>query len=726
MKLNKLSLFWILFLIVSLSLAVWIISNQRFDIRKKAAPPDEIEKVIPLKINEPIYGLSISGKISLNEENSFIRFILLDKDQNEYLIYEAFPLLADTQSFSVDSVCEETCILDAVVPDSLKIEGSKVTYQIDDIATTKEAKVINAAREIQLTKKQKEQAKIKKLNEQIKKKGLRWTAGETSVSKLSYAEKKKLFTNPDRSPVDKLPNLQGFEYYKGGVFEILSDQPQNQLALEQASELPESWDWRNVHGENWNTSIGNQGGASTCWAFGRIGAMESTINLYFNQHLNIDLSEQMLVDCALENERPIGMGIGGYPECLGENDCYPGHYYCLLSIHGVPDENCDPYTARDTAQTSEEANCNFDYICTDWQSRIWKNTSFHDYKYGSYVGGTPNCPNQSLDLSENEFKKALIQGGPMSSGLMHSTPAFPVHGMVLEGYKTDSQDNQTVWIFKNSWGVNWGEKGYAKIKTDLNHIKVGSIPLGPFIPPTDRSFWPAGFTNQINCVDKDDDGYCNWGVTEEKPNTCPEFCQSEKDCDDSNPALGPFDENLNCVRLTSPTPTLTPSPTPTSAPNTGNLDLRIRLPGIASGENKRQSLKVKLIKEAVVVKEETITITSDPVGTFHGLISNIPVGVYDIYLKGWAHLQKKISGISITPDNFIQDWATTPLIAGDFDNNNILDIFDLALLIQQYTDLEVPITPQNQIYDINLDNIINILDIAIALQGYTDLQVQGD
>jgi hypothetical protein len=48
-------------------------------------------------------------------------------------------------------------------------------------------------------------------------------------------------------------------------------------------------------------------------------------------------------------------------------------------------------------------------------------------------------------------------------------------------------------------------------------------------------------------VDKDNDGYCNWGISAEKPSTCPSFCKSQKDCDDSNPLKGPFDENLNCL-----------------------------------------------------------------------------------------------------------------------------------------------------------------------------------
>ncbi len=51
---------------------------------------------------------------------------------------------------------------------------------------------------------------------------------------------------------------------------------------------------------------------------------------------------------------------------------------------------------------------------------------------------------------------------------------------------------------------------------------------------------------EITCEDEDNDGYCIWDIGEDKPSTCPESCQPEKDCDDSNPSLGPIDENNNC------------------------------------------------------------------------------------------------------------------------------------------------------------------------------------
>lgn len=76
------------------------------------------------------------------------------------------------------------------------------------------------------------------------------------------------------------------------------------------------WDWRNRHGANdpsspyfddddsgftgWITPIKNQAeptGCGSCSAFGTFGSFEAMINLYYNQHLDLDLSEQEQLSC---------------------------------------------------------------------------------------------------------------------------------------------------------------------------------------------------------------------------------------------------------------------------------------------------------------------------------------------------------------------------------------------------------------------------------------------
>jgi hypothetical protein len=60
-------------------------------------------------------------------------------------------------------------------------------------------------------------------------------------------------------------------------------------------------------------------------------------------------------------------------------------------------------------------------------------------------------------------------------------------------------------------------------------------------------FTPEPERYEIACTDNDYDMYCNWGISQEKPDTCPSTCLPEKDCDDSDPTKGPADESERCV-----------------------------------------------------------------------------------------------------------------------------------------------------------------------------------
>jgi len=138
-----------------------------------------------------------------------IRVILIDDNYNEYLVYEAYPLLTESNIFSISMIGEETVELNNIIPVELKfyiVDASILLKVIHTAPKSDSGKFLN-------TKIISEQnaEKIELINENIKRNGLKWIAGETSVSKMSYQEKKRLFGG-------KVPNLHGFEYYNGGIF----------------------------------------------------------------------------------------------------------------------------------------------------------------------------------------------------------------------------------------------------------------------------------------------------------------------------------------------------------------------------------------------------------------------------------------------------------------------------------------------------------------------------
>lgn len=465
--------------------------------------------VFPLDLNKPIYSLSINASVNL-KEGGLVRVVLVDKNGNEYLVYEGHQLITDLKNnqTSFRKICEESCVLDAIVPSSLKIQLEEADIKIEYVLFSdsfndlsdevKKKGIKNYAKEL---KKSQDRIKIEKINKNIKAAGKNWTAGETSVSQLTYSEKKILFKNPERKEFS-LPNLRGFEYYVSGVFDMSGGRkptgtspstpsdppppPGDAISYPVASVIPTtSWDWRNRHGENWITPVRNQGSCASCWAFSAVGATEANINLYYNQHLNADVSEQDSV-------------------CRHAGSCSNGGYLSWtlseLKNGGLTSEACLPYRGNELA-----ASCT---KCSDWQSLLWQITN-----YGS------------LSTDDDTIKNALIQKGPITFGINSWW-----HFMTLVGYDKDASTGQTIWILKNSWGTGWGENGYGKIivsssdRYGINYVEK------PFFTANPASY-------QTNCQDKDLDGYCNWGLSAIKPSSCTATCNQEKDCDDSNSSI---------------------------------------------------------------------------------------------------------------------------------------------------------------------------------------------
>lgn len=620
---------------------------------------------------ENIKALSITGNAQLTSEAGLIRVILVDSEKHEYLVYETSSLLnGNSKEIKFENVCEETCVFDKpLTVASIKIQVEDAVLTLSSVNTLPEDKSLTEVKDITSYKQQvlksQNQAKIEKYNSAQKS----WIAGETSVSKLSYDEKKKLFSNPDGTPVEYLPNLQGFLYYKGGIFYLKDTKEQQAKAQDNITPytppqigpeniiVPDSWDWRNVHGQNWMTPVKNQGGVYTCGIFAEVGTFESQINLYYNQHLNIDLSEQIVVDCS-SNDFP------GYPgslqTCTNSNGIKSD--FCRFAIHGLPDESCDPYVER---YPGSEQYCSLNYICNNWDSRTWKNNSatqihtfdehtkklllikkgvlnsfipawehsmvligYQNYKsnwktiesceseFGlnnGFCSNTGCISKQCFDINAimsvcNNFidypqntqygilnnYKCLFSNtygtyrwqyiGQTASNDINATYTSCVNGEIIsepfnptigqqecgtesfpDGYLLElkqfsPEQGDTYWIFKNSWGEDWGDNGYAYVALSNFNIVVNGIlsddptittdnfPQYPFTPPIDTSYWPADFDNSINCVDEDGDKYCNWGISETKPSTCPSFCKAKKDCDDSNPDLLGFksETDLRC------------------------------------------------------------------------------------------------------------------------------------------------------------------------------------
>ena len=237
-----------------------------------------------------VSGLAVDAAMELFDYDSYVRLILVDEDTDtEYLVFDAYypKNMIDTM-FNIRQYAHETTSLFNIATSHLKIEVGNAVCAIENIYysdkyNTKTPEQYYADK--LLNKTIQDSIILECINHRLRQENKIWVAGNTSLLQMTYDQRKAILSKNENN---EIPNLQGFEYYIGGVFDL---QPYD-LDNRERSSYVDDFDWRDRHGQNWTTVAKNQFSCNSCWAFAPISAAENVINLYFNRHLDYNLSEQ--------------------------------------------------------------------------------------------------------------------------------------------------------------------------------------------------------------------------------------------------------------------------------------------------------------------------------------------------------------------------------------------------------------------------------------------------
>ena len=281
--------------------------------------------------------------------------------------------------------------------------------------------------------------------------------------------------------------------------------PPAPLDADYASPKPTTWDtpdyfsWKDCEGQDWTTPIRDQlqDICGSCWAFGALGGLESTIKIWENNpELDIDLSEQYLLSCSSGS-------------CDG---WYLSSTLSWIKHNGMITEECLPYQADDTIPCEDK--------CPEWREYLIGIKNYEKIARG--------------DITATQ--EALIEYGPLPATMQVYEDFYPNytggvykytnggyvfgHVVTIVGYdNTWGDEDEGYWICKNSWGTDWGENGWFKIAYGECGIENNTYylegpnysPLKPEKPNGPPSGKPGvEYTYSTSCIDPDGNKLYYW------------------------------------------------------------------------------------------------------------------------------------------------------------------------------------------------------------------------
>lgn len=514
-------------------------ANKRIDINRSFHKNDSV--IIDI---DKVYGLSLNGVVIQSSDDSFIRVIAQDKEGKCYNVMECGRITNINDTIILNNYCEETAYLNGFAPSVIKFYVKDAVIKLNSINYVTTSKEDNSLRlkseDVFSLRKCQVQHKVDLINENNKKKGKLWFAGVTDIAMKDYEERKRILGLEDGS------QSYGIEYYVGGILDVGGVcESRSSASLSNSNVCVDSFDWRNRHGKNWMTSVKNQLNSGYCVAFAICSMLESGINLYYNQMIDYDLSEQ---DIVFSYHRRYNRSI---PNIYNHGMNLTSAMNCVLQ-EGVLEEDDVPFV--------DDANISVPTLRND--SDALRISSF-----GNVITSINNI---------DSIKKAIIKHGPLLSGINTSASMYVQavsgsHAMALVGFHTihvgdiitqvkpqelggifdtirvqanSPYIGKVYWVFKDNYGEDkvGVPGGYYNIVFTNYNCMLPAYHIGyPIVSPEFSD-------DDVVISDDDGDGFYFWGIGQ-KPANCPSWIPDLPDGDDSDSTKGPMDEYGNLMEL---------------------------------------------------------------------------------------------------------------------------------------------------------------------------------
>lgn len=300
--------------------------------------------------------------------------------------------------------------------------------------------------------------------------------------------------------------------YKAKFNALLKDKPKI-IIKDDKDDLPINFDGR-VIWKDYIHPVRYQGLCGSCWAFAATFCLASRLSIYTNGKYNYILSPAKMVYCGISIPESTGSELERVENMLKSGERYDKQsktkksdeiYGCsgetlintwqFLYRLGVPEDSCVLY-----GDENKEVKFNLtlfediDFSCADVTSNDFdycksSNKYMISHMAGGYyyVPGVKNEEDPSKSGNEYNIRNEIFKRGPCTSGMIvyedfidwegdeiyeydKKSEKVGGHAIVIMGW--GEENGKKYWIVRNSWGEDWGDKGYCRILRGVNHCEI--------------------------------------------------------------------------------------------------------------------------------------------------------------------------------------------------------------------------------------------------------------